>query len=238
MTQGRTFTDFAKKTPKAMALLDELLEHKGDVAHYRENMRMLGEHLATSLLPLLHMEKNKNICVICTVEDADYLASGLIKILENNFKKIRLLCMWNERIEQHGVSISPIRKSYIEDYSKENAIFIVVKSIISGSCVVKTNLTRAITDTNPKKVFVVAPVMHKNAKDNLEKEFPKKISELFEYINFATDSEKSEDGSDVIPGIGGSVYELYGFENEAAKNKYIPELVRYRRKKEFPITAG
>lgn len=238
MIKGRTFTDHALSDPQARVLLDELLEYKdkSDAARYRENMYKLGKQLACSLVPLLQTEQNRNICVICTVEDADNLARGFIEVLEDRFNKIRLLCMWNERIREHGVSISPIRKSYIENFDKDNAIFIVVKSIISGSCVVKTNLTKAITDADPKKIFVVAPVMYINAKANLEKEFSPEITKRFEYISFATDSQVSEDGSEVIPGIGGSIYELYGFENEAAKNKYIPDLVKQRRRKEFSFS--
>lgn len=233
---SRKFTAFAAQDPVARALVDELPRMKGNVEGYRQKMRELGAHLAESLLPTLRNESFKDICVICTVEDADFLARGLIEELETNSlgPNTRMICMWNKRVKKEGVSISPVLRSYEENFDKNNAIFIIVKSIISGACVVKTNLTRAISSANPTRVFVVAPVMLIDADKRLASEFPENISSKFEFINYATDTEKSSDGEEVIPGVGGSVYELLGLGDATEKNKYVPEIVRERRRKSFP----
>jgi hypothetical protein len=236
MNRGRTFTTFAERNPIAMTLVDELPSLKGNPNGYREVMRMLGSHLADSMLPRLLSEPAKDICVICTVEDADFLARGLIEGLESQIfdARTRMICMWNERIKSEGVSVSPVLRTYEETFDRNDTIFVIVKSIISGACVVKTNLTKVISSANPKRIFVVSPVMLMGAEDRLAREFPYELSKKFEFVHFATDIKKSGDGEEVLPGVGGSVYELLGFGNERAKNKYVPNIVRERRRREFP----
>lgn len=236
MNIGRTFTAFAEQDPKAKALVDELLSLKGNPNGYREAMRQLGEHLADSMLPQLEAAPSQDVCVICTVEDADFLARGLIEELElrNVGARTRMICMWNERIKNEGVSVSPVLRTYEEAFDKDNSVFIIVKSIISGACVVKTNLTKAISSANPKRIFVASPVMLEGAEYRLAREFPADIAEKLEFFHFATDSQKSADGEEVIPGVGGSVYELLGFGDSKVKNKYVPNIVRERRRKEHP----
>ena len=238
---SRTFTPFAEQDPETKALVNELLCLKGNVLGYQKHMRQLGNHLADSLIPQLNAEHPKDICVICTVEDADFLARGLIEKLEScSFGfNTRMICMWNKRIRGEGISISPILRSYEEIYDKNDVVFVIVKSIISGACVVRTNLTRTVSVANPKSIFVVSPVMLKDAEIRLANEFPLEISRKFKFIHFATDTDRTPNGEEVIPGVGGSVYELLGFRDENNKNKYIPEIVRERRRKAYPdiVTA-
>lgn len=70
--------------------------------------------------------------------------------------------------------------------------------------------------------------MHKDAQEKLNKEFPNIISDKFNYIYFAVDDEKQADG-DLVPGIGGNVYQRLGFKDQNDKNKFIPKLVKERR---------
>jgi hypothetical protein len=67
-------------------------------------------------------------------------------------------------------------------------------------------LAMLIDDVIPSRVFVAAPVMLKGAEERLASEFPWEISSRFEYRMFAIDDEKDEE-ENVLPGIGGSVYE-------------------------------
>lgn len=235
----RTFTSFANRDPVARELVGELPTLKGNPEGYRQNMRALGEHLASGILGKLQVTDVQDICVICTVEDADFLARGLIDVLEaSEFStKVHLICLWNERVKNAGVSISPVIKSYQESFNPNKTTFIVVKSIISGACVVKTNLTRAISMAIPERIFIAAPVMLKGAESRLAREFPADVMKKFEFVHFATDTEKSEDGEDVIPGIGGSVYDLLGLGGKANKNKYMPEIVKERRRRMHPEMA-
>ncbi|ASM75811.1 hypothetical protein VITFI_CDS0032 [Vitreoscilla filiformis] len=233
---SRTFTLFAEQDPEAKALVEALPRLKGRVASYREHMRQLGAHLADCVLAQLAPMPTTDICVICTVEDADFLARGLIEALEAHSlgASIRMICLWNQRIQSDGISIAPVVRAYEEAYDQHDAIFIIVKSIIAGACVVKTNLTRAITVSDPKRIFVASPVMLEGAERRLASEFPEAVSRKFEFIHFATDTDKSDDGEEVIPGIGGSVYELLGLGDGTSKNRYIPDIVRERRRKAFP----
>lgn len=228
----RTFSEFAKADPTTIQLVDELAKLQDSPETYRRQMSRIGEHLADGILRS-HTFSGRDICVVCTVEDADFLARGLIERLEREGygNRIRLVCLWNAKIREEGVSLSPIVREYKENFSSAHTDFIVVKSIISGACVVKTNLTRAISLTDPERIFVAAPVLLKGAEKRLAKEFPDAISKKFEFVYFAVDTEK--DGENVIPGIGGSVYELLGLGNSKEKNKYVPTIVKERRSKLF-----
>ena len=104
----------------------------------------------------------------------------------------------------------------------------MVKSVISSACVVRTNITEMVHEHAPKRIIVVAPVMYTKARAGLEAEFDKAIAKTFEYVWFAEDDERKEDG-EIVPGIGGSVYELLGVGTKDTKNQYTPELVRQRR---------
>lgn len=235
----RTFTHFSYEDPVAKQLVDELHTIQGNPMKYQEHMLQIGRHLGAGIIPKLPKNQNSAICVVCTVEDADFLARGLIEALEQDgfAERVHLVCLWNEKIRENGVSLSPISRQYKEEFPPENSIFIVVKSIISGACVVKTNLTRAVSFSQPSRIIVASPVMLIGAEGRLEREFPPAISAKFEYVHFVTDTEKDKDGENVLPGIGGSLYELLGLGNQHEKNKYVPSIVKERRKRLFPAIA-
>lgn len=240
---SRTFTPFANANPSARSLVENLPSLKDQVPQYREAMREIGSHLASAFFPKIASLKGRDVFVICTVEDADFLARGIIEKLEEELKnhesvRTRMMCIWNERVNHNGISSAPIVKAYEEEYNNEHPIFVVVKSIISGACVVKTNIARAISHSKPNQIFVVSPIMLEGAECRLKNEFPDSISDKFEFIHFATDTDKSLSGEEVVPGIGGSIYELLGIGNAHSKNKYLPKIVRDRRKIYFPTLSA
>jgi len=228
--EARKYTEFADKDTVARQLVDVIADSSITVQRYRDTMVELGRALASKFILKIDKFSTDDLFVICTVEDADFLARGVIEQLDLSGlgNRIKLMCMWNESVQDEGISLSPVLRQYREEPTSTKASFIVVKSIISGACVVKTNLTRAISSSDPQQVFVVSPVLYVGAQERLALEFPPKIAEKFEYYWFATDSNKS--GEDVVPGIGGRVYERLGFGNEANKNKFTPQIVRQRRK--------
>lgn len=236
----RTFTDFSKKDPVAQKLVDELHTIQNNPPKYRNQMLQIGRHLGAGIVSKLVKSDTFDICVVCTVEDADFLGRGLIEELEKDGfgERVHLVCLWNDKIRQDGVSLSPIGRQYKEDFNTKNSIFIMVKSIISGACVVKTNLTRVVSFAQPSRIIVASPVMLLGAEQRLAKEFPLDISSKFEYVHFVTDTEKDMDGENVLPGIGGSLYELLGLGNQHEKNKYVPAIVKERRKKFYPESAS
>jgi len=186
----------------------------------------LGKALGTSLNQ--HTNNNYGETMLaCASEDADWLARGVLESLSQ--KQVSLAVFWNERItldEINNVEYSPIIKSYIEPIEGCQTL-ILVKSIISTSCVVKTQLTRLVNTIKPHDIYIVSPVMYKDASSRLEKEFPISISKKFHFFTFAIDTIKDIQGH-VLPGVGGMVYPKLGLGDSHEKNKYVPNLVKER----------
>lgn len=229
----RTFTPFASLDVRRQ--LDILVDQSASASAYQEAMTSLGKQLAAHVVAENPSIMQSTVCVACTVEDADYLARGLLEglaALGFDSSLLKLVCFWNERVrrfngdDHDSFDVAPIIKQYREEVDFSNAVIVVVKSIISGACVVKTNLATLIDQVLPKRVIVAAPVMLEGADKRLAAEFPSSTAGRFEYFTFAIDTEKDKD-ENVIPGIGGSVYERLGFEN---KTSYVPELVKQRRR--------
>ena len=227
---SRQFSDYVSDIGKSN--LARLADSSTSVKDYSEALYQLGKELGNILIPKITGE-HQRICVACTVEDADFLAKGIIESLSVLSVDVSLACFWNQR--QQALSIAPIIKKYREPAVSNANIVIIVKSIISGACVVKTNLTSLIQEVDPARIFVVAPVMHTDAQKKLNSEFPKTIADKFNYIYFAVDDEKQADGN-LLPGIGGNIYQRLGFMGQDDKNKFTPQLVKARR--ELLISAS
>ena len=215
-------------TPRAEDSLNELLQARGDVPRYREAMTALGQELGKQLASQL--SRISSVAVVFTVEDADYLARGLLESLSEvvDEANIHVVCLWNKREQLGGASVAPIIRRYIEPFDKVDAV-VVLKSIISSSCVVRTNLMEILSKTEPEKIYVAAPVMFTGSTSLLEQEFPSGVASKFEYVYFAQDDERDLSTNMVNPGIGGNVYELLGFENQEVKNRYTPRLIGERQ---------
>lgn len=229
---SREFTPFADQTAKFG--LNRLLEKPSDVSKYRQTMRELGHGLADHVLQQVPEARDHQVCVLCTVEDADFLARGIVERLEQgglSSEQVSLACFWNERVknfdddDDDSIDVAPITKRYREVEDVRNSVLILAKSIIRGTCVVRTNLAALLNTQEPFRVVVTAPVMFRGAPDKLAQSFPQAISRRFEYIAYAIDDQRV--GPDVIPGVGGSPYVLLGFGD--AKNAYVPEIITERR---------
>lgn len=208
------------------ASLDALADKNTNVNDYREAFRTLGVELGKVLASEYRTALADHTMLVCASEDADWLAAGV----ESGFGKgeLKKSVYWNSREVIHTnedgskVEISPIEKAY-EEAIDDCRLLVIVKSIISTSCVVKTQLTRLIGKTVPDQIAILAPVMHKDSVPNLMREFPEEISKKFHFITFAVDDER--EGSEVVPGIGGMVYPRLGLGDMETKNRYIPEMV-------------
>lgn len=209
--------------------LDVLADKTTGVEAYRNAFEMLGVELGRVLAQKAGDVLAEETMLVCASEDADWLAKGV----ENGFGKgeLPVSIYWNTRNtvyqSENGekIEISPIVKAYEEPIA-QCRLLVIVKSIISSSCVVKTQLTRLIDRISPEKIAIMAPVMYKDAQPNLLKEFPEKISNKFLFLQFAVDEDRQ--GNEVIPGIGGMVYPRLGLGDINKKNQYIPHMVRMR----------
>jgi hypothetical protein len=167
------------------------------------------------------------------VEDAVFLAKGILERLETRLKSVTFACFWNQRLSPFDVEdlqTAPILRKYQEPTAAKINSLIVVKSIISGACVVRTNLVELIQTIEPETIFVVAPVIHTQSEEKLKQEFDSKIYEKFQFLYFAQDGEQAPDG-EIIPSIGGMVYDRLGFQDQDEKNRYTPKIVKSRRNK-------
>ncbi len=226
----RKYTSFADENVKA--LLNQLIAPSTSVVAYREAMYKLGCAIGFLILRQ-KADKNSELLIACTVEDADFLAKGILDVTEkiNAFRDVRLACFWNERINlSDGIlSAAPIVRRYHEPLlSSSRHIFVVVKSIVATGCVVRTNLQNLIQDMKPEFIVVASPVMLKGADILLKSEFLPEISNKFEFFTYAIDDISTKNGN-VEPGIGGNVYERLGFGSQENKNRIIPEIVKTRR---------
>lgn len=208
------------------ASLEALANKTTNVEEYRKAFRVLGEELGKVLAHEYKAIPAAKTMLVCASEDADWLATGV----ESGFGKgeLKKSVYWSSRevvhINEDGskVEISPIEKAY-EEPIEDCELLVIVKSIISTSCVVKTQLTRLIGKISPRQIAILAPVMYKDGIPNLIREFPEEINRKFHFVTFAIDDERV--GSEVVPGIGGMVYPRLGLVNIEIKNHYIPEMV-------------
>lgn len=208
------------------ASLEVLADKTTSVEEYRKSFRVLGEKLGKILANEYKAIPAEHTMLVCASEDADWLATGV----ESGFGKgeLKKSVYWSSRevvyTNEDGskVEISPIEKAY-EEPIDDCQLLVIVKSIISTSCVVKTQLTRLIGKISPKQIAILAPVMYKDGIPNLMREFPEEINSRFNFVTFAIDDERV--GSEVVPGIGGMVYPRLGLVDFETKNRYIPEMV-------------
>ncbi len=211
-------------------LLEKLADKSTGVNDYRDTCQKLGVELGKILSSEIEYIRPEEIMLVCASEDADWLAAGVESgIGKGNLKKS---VYWNNREiiydgeDGEKLEISPIVKAF-EEPIDNCRILVVVKSIISSSCVVKTQLTRLIGRINPEKIAILAPVMFKDGVPNLMSEFPESVNRKFVFKTFAIDEDRLDNG-EVVPGIGGMVYHRLGLGDIAKKNSYIPEMVKSR----------
>lgn len=220
-------------TQEVISLMHQLSDPKTGVPEYRDAFYQLGKIMGL-ILDEVTLKEYGNTMLACTSEDADWLAKGVLDSISP--EELSLSVFWNDRVKLvqtagKVIEISPIVKSYVEPI-KNCKTLILVKSIISTSCVVKTQLTALIDHINPDNIYIIAPVMFKNAHVSLYKEFPHSISEKFRFITLAIDDRKNDKG-EILPGIGGMVYPRLGLGNMNEKNNYIPEIVKRKMASDY-----
>lgn len=207
------------------AALEQLLLSNITSRKYQELMYQIGKYLADNLLNRLDI--NSTYCIASTAEDADFLTKGIIDQLKDKISNISFACFWNYHYTpiKGGPSVAPIIKKYTDPEIFDAKNLIIVKSIISGSCVVRTNLIDLIQQMSPSSIYIVAPVIHSDSEHKLQQEFPISISSKFKFEFLAKDKKRNNKTGEVIPGIGGNVYKLLGFKDQDQKNRYTPKIV-------------
>lgn len=219
---GRSFSAYASSP--ARSALASLLNLTSDPKAYQRAMNILGLELGSVLNKTL--AKRSGCLVASTAEDADYLSKGVIDALSSNGHSVKTAVFWNNHYQIPGGSVAPIVHKFVEPGFEKAKDLIVVKSVISGSCVVRTNILALIESINVERIFIVSPVMHTKSEESLRNEFPDYISKLFVFVYIAIDQERDKATGEVRPGIGGEIYPLLGLKNQPAKTMYMPQLVK------------
>lgn len=209
-----------------------LLIPKQEVSIYKQAMFRLGCYLGFQFMKEHSINEDEGeLLVISTAEDADHLTRGFLQALSDHQKTYKIAVFWNNHYQlSKRTSIAPIVNSYLQPGYELCSNLVMLKSIISGSCVVRTNFMKLIMDigqANLASLSVIAPVMYKDSDRSLSNEFPPDIHEKFNFYTFRIDSKRLKDGT-VIPGIGGQIYPLLGLPDQPARMMpgYMPELVR------------
>ena len=222
---SRIYTSIA--TPEAQKQLNCLLQSSDVPKLYQSAMKELGRLLAEAILPDFIKQKSTEAIVVSTAEDADYLQYGVSATLKSNKVNTKLAVFWNHHYQLPSqTSVAPILHSFIQPNYEDIDNVIIVKSVMSGSCVVRTNLIEMLDKINKiNKIYILSPVAHEKSEQKLKDAFPKEISSKFEFICFAIDDRKNKEG-EVVPGIGGQIYNLLGLDNQPALTGYMPNVVK------------
>lgn len=226
MTYPRKFTEFA--TDEVQTWLSQIADRSTSVESYRRIMTYLGCELGKRL-PFATASHEK-VLIVATSEDADYLVTGYINALKEYGMDYKLAIFWNHHYSlPNGSSVAPITQRFIQNGFDDCSRVVILKSIVSGSCVIRTNLIALLDSLNIDSIsdiIIVAPVMYNESEANLKRDFPEAISSKFKFQTFAIDSTREKNGI-VLDGIGEEVYERLGLENQPAlmQKGYMPELV-------------
>lgn len=225
VSMHEVLTPFSDRIASANAVLESLIESDVKPDIYSHSMHTLGRLLGACVYDELPAN-TKFVQVVCTVEDADNLTSGIIHLLEEMGVQTSVLCLWSTRLEENGVSIVPVLKVYQEKIGEDTSVLVVVKSILSAACDAKNDISRVFSVSNPEHVFVVSPILFNGAKEKLSTVFPKRIHEKLRYIHCTTESENA--GIHAIPIIKG-----YTSGIRRLGTPYLPQMIVDRRHRMF-----
>ncbi|KPZ21530.1 hypothetical protein [Pseudomonas syringae group genomosp. 3] len=219
---NREYSAFARANKPALAALQALLESTDDPSRYSDTMLDLGRILGAQLSSVIPV--SEKCLVASTAEDADFLTRGIYDCLKIKHLT-KAAVFWNNHYSVAGGSIAPVVHKFLEPGYQAANVLVIAKAVISGSCVVRTNILELIEDLSVSSIYIVAPVMHSKSEQNLRDEFPEEIADKFVFIYLAVDSEKTFSG-EVVPGIGGQIYGLLGMKDQPARVSYMPQLVK------------
>jgi len=83
-------------------LLDTLADKQVSSTDYRQAMTSLGEFFGDIFLHKI-LQNQPSIYLASTVEDADYLAKGVLSRLETHYHNLSFACFWNQRFSPFDI---------------------------------------------------------------------------------------------------------------------------------------
>jgi hypothetical protein len=111
----RQISNFVDTDRTILTYLEILANKSTEPERYRGVMEQLGNKLGQIILNRVIDSSPNSLYLASTVEDADFLAKGIILQLENHFPNIGYACFWNKRFSPFGINdlkVAPILKKY------------------------------------------------------------------------------------------------------------------------------
>lgn len=216
MPSGRRFLPVAAARVKKQ--LATLIGAQGP-EEYRTAITEVGESLGSAVRKKMP-SPGEPFVLVSTPEDADFLVTGMLRSLDA--EQARLICYWTDRRTYPGErDLATVVQSYVDPRIRRGIETVVIaKSIIASSCVVRTNLEKVLLELDPLRIIIAAPVMLRGAERRLKAAFPSSIAARFQFVSFAIDAHKDEQGL-VAPGVGGMVEQRLGY----VPSRRLPRLV-------------
>lgn len=90
----RAYSDFCNDD--VYTWLEILADKSIEPTLYKKTMTQLGSSLGDCILAQID-NKESDVYLASTVEDADFLAKGILTSLENRLSKLAFACFWNQR---------------------------------------------------------------------------------------------------------------------------------------------
>lgn len=217
-------------TQDDQTLLKDLLDSVGSPSDYQAAMVALGRRLGDITAASLSI--NTEAAIVTTAEDADFLSRGIVEAFEQHLgaRHVHLVCFWNDRRtlgDTVKLDVAPIVDRYMESLPTKLDILVVAKSIVAEGCTVRTNIQEIAHTTAPGRIVVLSPVVLKGAPGRIRGSFRGRVAEAMTFTYIAEDSDCDETGN-VLPGIGGQVYNLLGFASREDAQRHLPKILEER----------
>lgn len=172
------------------------------------------------------------VCVVCSAQDADYLARGVIDSLaeQGHGERVRLLCTWSEPVQAAGLQLNCIVKQYCEPLDPAPTIFVVLAGVWREGSAGLTNLFRALSYTAPQRVVVAGLAVDGQAFASMLDELPPSVRGKVERLCCQLYPNMTPAEREHLLHVEKSLYASMGFVQPNTANKYIPTLVKERRR--------
>lgn len=164
-------------------IIDSLIKPKVTSELYSKQLRSLGELLGKRIEQETPLNKGR-VMLACMPEDADSLANGMIKSLDQ--LEVRMSIFWLGDAETPSETEKQycfVKTSYIEPIERCETL-IVAKTIIDSSCELTTLLMRCISIFEPQNICIASIVMSEAAKEEIQRNFPQEINKKMRFVSF------------------------------------------------------
>lgn len=184
---------------------------------------------------MLDVDKSDNaqVCVVCSAQDADYLARGVIDSLveQGRAERVRLLCTWSEPVQAAGLQLNCIVKQYCEPLDPAPTVFVVLSGVWREGSAGLTNLFRALSYMAPLRVIVAGLAVDGHAFARMLDELPPSVRGKVERLCSQLYPNMTSAEREHLLHAEQSLYASMGFVHPQDAKTHVPALVKERRQR-------